>query len=151
MVTQTKNDEHYARIKDAGKELMKAMYLQVNPIFTKGMPETTFIELIYAGIKKEKRTKEGIAFFQQLYSHLSKNRTISEIDKDETGETTLALYNKAWSVFDAKKDYSINNSAMAAVIVDSGSEKLLCPWWIIALLALLALLMKGDSEHHENR
>lgn len=153
MIQKIKKNDCQAHIKNAGKEVMKVMSIQMNLIFTKGMSEASFIELVYTGINKEKRTKEGVEFFHQLYRHLSKGHTVLDIEKEETGETTLALYNKAWSIYStATSKTTINDCALEAVISNgtTTSAKLLCPWWLIVLLALLALLMKGDSEHHEN-
>jgi len=153
MIQKIKKNDCQAHIKNAGKEVMKVMSIQMNLIFTKGMSETSFIEMCYNGIAKRQRSKEGLDFFKQLYKHLSTNKTINEIDKEETGETTLALYNKAWSIYStATSKTTINDCALEAVISNgtTTTAKLLCPWWLIVLLALLALLMKGDSDHHEN-
>ncbi len=92
------------KVKEAGKPTMVLVVNQAKDVFKKDMSENEFLNLIFGRIPVASRTKEGTEFFKKAFFYLEKGMTDDEIYKNEDGETTLALAEKA------KKSKSVSDA-----------------------------------------
>ena len=120
-----------ARVCNAGKKVMQIMTLQCKSIYTVNMNESMFLDAVFVNIDSQHRTLESLNFFKKVYFYLSTNKSLDEIDEIETGELTLALYQKAKL-----------SSAQSSVFSVSGDRtEVSAVGTIIAIIILIILLL----------
>lgn len=138
-----------ASIRAAGKHVMQIMVLQCQSLYATGMTEAAFIEAVYGDIAANNRTAEGVNFFKQVYTHLSANRTVPEVENSETGIVTLALYQKLIDLSSVSPKSNQNNTIGAIVENGDNDGYSTSIWLLLLILALLLILMQADTNQEE--
>ncbi len=122
------------KIKEIGKYVMQLLVKQAEQIYTEGMKQDDFLEIIYENIPSNRRTKEGINFFKKVFYYVSDDNKKTKIQDLEDGKVMLDLYEKA-----------ILTSAQNALI--SGNDEIPSKSiWIVTLIIIIIIIIKSESK-----